>query len=80
MLQQTFLANFQILLHPYSCLQQNNKYIRYNNNIDQVLYNMNKNNIDDKFIQETMYNLYYIHNDGLFLVNDMQMPTSTLPQ
>ena len=27
-----------------------------------ILYNLNKNNIDDKFVQETIYSLYYLYN------------------
>jgi len=60
MWKQTFLASFRILIHPYSCLQQNKILIRYNININQAIYNLNKNNIDDKFVQETIHNLYYL--------------------
>ena len=56
MLKQTFLASFQILLHlhPYSCLQQNEMHTRYNININQIIYNLNKNSIDDKLVQGTI--------------------------
>ena len=62
MLKQTFLASFRILLHPYSCIQQNKIRTRYNININQVIYNLNKNNIEDKFVQEIICNLNYLHN------------------
>ena len=32
------------------------------NNINQAIYSFNKNKIDEKFVQETIHNLYYPHN------------------
>ena len=58
---KTFLASFRMLLNSYSGLQLNKIYIRYNININQLIYRLNKNNFDDKFVQETIYNLYYLH-------------------
>ena len=62
MLKQTFLASFRILIHLYSCLQQNEIHTRYNININQVIYNLNKTNIGDEFVQESIHDLYYLHN------------------
>ena len=72
MLKQTFLASFRIFINTYSYLQQNKIHIRYNINTNQVINNLSKNCIDDKFVQKTIYNLYYLHN----YTNEQHTPSS----